>query len=114
PGGSGANYLSAVKAVAANDVWAVGYFSDPQAGGVRALFLHWNGAIWSVVQGQDPVGAGRRLYGIDAIASNDAWAGGDYEGHSAMFHWNGSAWSDVAVPDIGQINSISAATASEV
>lgn len=114
PGGNGANYLSAVKAIASNDVWAVGYFGDLGGGNVRALFLHWNGSSWGVVQGSDPAGLGRRLYGIAEVAANDMWAGGVYNSRSALFHWNGASWTDVPVPDIGQVNGLSALAANDV
>jgi hypothetical protein len=43
--GSRDNYLQGVTAVAAYDVWAVGYFCNTY----QTLFEHWNGSAWTVV-----------------------------------------------------------------
>ena len=40
--GSGANYLQEVEAISANDVWAVGYYTEP-GGSNRTLIAHWDG-----------------------------------------------------------------------
>jgi hypothetical protein len=45
---TGTNVLQSVKARAANDVWAVGYYRGT-TGSSKTLILHWNGSSWSVV-----------------------------------------------------------------
>jgi hypothetical protein len=64
------NELTAVSAVAANDVWAVGGNS-----GGQALTQHWDGSTWSVIPNPNP-GTFNRLFGVAAISSNDVWAVG--------------------------------------
>jgi hypothetical protein len=62
------NYLHAVAAIAANDVWAVGDNGQTQ---------HWNGANWSVVAAPYP-GLGGRFNGVAAASASDVWAVGYY------------------------------------
>ncbi|HMA36880.1 MAG TPA: S-layer homology domain-containing protein, partial [Chloroflexia bacterium] len=100
----GDNNLYGVAAVAANDVWAVGYWANGQS--PQTLVEHWNGSTWSVVASPN-VGTGdNNLYGVAAVAANDVWAVGDYFNGSnvlqtLMEHWNGSAWSVVPSPNVG-------------
>jgi hypothetical protein len=63
--------LAGVKAVASNNVWAVG--GD---GTGRALIERWNGTAWNVtpVQGQG------QFFGVAALSGTDAWAVGDTAG----------------------------------
>ena len=42
--GSRDNYLQSVTMIAANDVWAVGYFGSP----FQTLIEHWNGSAWTM------------------------------------------------------------------
>lgn len=88
PGTDNGNDLTAVAAVAPNDVWAVGWY---QSGSYpSALILHWDGTSWTVV----PNPTRNTLYAITAIASNNVWAAG----FGVILHWDGSAWSSVAFP----------------
>jgi hypothetical protein len=61
-------YLNAVTAIAANDVWAVGDNGQTQ---------HWNGANWSRVAAPYP-GFGGRFNGVAAASAGDVWAVGYY------------------------------------
>src|ERR1700730_11358503 len=101
------SYLYGVAAVAANDVWAVGY--DAQNGGSpvnSTLILHWNGTNWTVVPSPNPA-AYNRLFEVRAVSANDIWAVGfrtdcqGCAGHSLIEHWNGTVWSVVSSPDVG-------------
>lgn len=86
--GTGNNQLSGVAALAADDVWAVGYTFEN--GTSHSLMVHWDGLNWSVVPIPD-VGA---IYsGIEVIAPNDMWVGGDNP-----LHWNGTEWQVVSSP----------------
>jgi len=92
---AGANQLSGITAISANDVWAVG-----SAGGAP-LAIRWNGTAWSVV----PVNGDRglsteKLTGIAGAAGNDLWAVGDGRGiftnqtFATIRHWDGVRWTD--------------------
>jgi S-layer homology domain len=100
--GTDSNSLSAIAAVAANDIWAVGaadLYSTWQP-----LIEHWNGSSWSIVAGPS-IGTNGRLDGVAAIAADDVWAVGAYTGdtysRTLIEHWNGSTWSVVPSPNGG-------------
>jgi hypothetical protein len=91
--------LEDVVAIAADDVWAVGWtgsnnFDD------QNIALHWNGTTWMIVPTPQPGEGTDRLFAIDATGPNDVWATGFYENEfdqyrSSIFHWNGTNWSNV-------------------
>lgn len=91
--------LEDVVAIAADDVWAVGWtgsnnFDDEN------IALHWDGASWTIVPTPQPGEGTDRLFAIDAAGPNDVWATGFYENEfdqyrSSIFHWNGTSWSNV-------------------
>src|SRR5579863_212130 len=95
------NGLTAITALAPDDLWAVGV-SAPKFGGSQTLTEHWNGSTWSVVQSPNAIGA-NEFRSVAGAASNDVWAVGDYsyggETLTLIEHWNGSAWSVVASPN---------------
>jgi hypothetical protein len=91
----GANELSAITAISANDIWAVG-----SVGGAP-LALHWNGNAWSVIPIQGNSGSGsERLTAVSGTASNDVWAVGQGKGvftnrtFARIRHWDGTRWTD--------------------
>ncbi len=112
PGTYNGNVLTAVAAVSANDVWAVGWYqsgSTGQEGG--ALTMHWNGTAWIVIRNPSKA----TLRAITAISARDVWAVGD----QVILHWNGTDWSIVSFPpppgDSHQIfKGISAISASDI
>src|SRR6516162_2286757 len=65
--GTSTNFLRAVSAWSASDVWAVGHADD------STLILHWNGTVWA--RAPSP-GAGD-LSGVDAVSATSAWAVGE-------------------------------------
>lgn len=65
--------LSAVTAVSATDVWAVGSFLDGR--GHQALIEHWNGNRWSRVR-SPATGTGTVLHAVTAASADDVWAVG--------------------------------------
>jgi hypothetical protein len=72
--GVNGNQFYAVKAVATNDVYAVGQ----QAGSGfpnQALIEHWNGGSWSVITGPTDASASALPLGVTATASSVAVAG---------------------------------------
>ena len=73
--GDAYNDLRGVAAITANDVWAVGTWSD---GAPRPTFHtlaeHWDGSAWTVVS--TPTAAGNSyLTDGAAVSSTDVWAG---------------------------------------
>jgi hypothetical protein len=103
PGSSA--FLYGIAAVAANDIWAVGYiqvgFSVQQP-----LIMHWDGSSWSLVMSPSTLPANHdNLWSVSALSANNVWATGSstdaVTGNYSTFiqHWDGSAWSIVASPN---------------
>lgn len=92
--------LNSVVARSSSDQWAVGSWTKyPDDYHFHTLVEHWDGTAtgWAGVASQNlPVDTA--LYGVTAVASNDAWAvgGAVFEPyHSVVEHWDGAAWSIV-------------------
>lgn len=99
--------LNAVKALAANNVWAVGE-NHVSTGLDFTLVEHWNGSAWSEVNSPSPGLALNKLDAVDATSPNDVWAVGSFTNGDGLSpsstlieHWNGSAWSIVPSPNPG-------------
>jgi hypothetical protein len=95
--------LQAITATSANDIWAVGNFSEGQL--AFELFEHFNGTAWTakVVRAKN----GQELFGVSADAPNDAWAVGQQSGDpikTFATHWNGTNWTSVGTPNVGKGN----------
>jgi hypothetical protein len=104
--GSLSNYLGAVTAVSANDVWAVGSYQNGSP--ILTVTEHWDGSAWTVVSSPSP-GA---LKGVAAISANDVWAVGRSTNGTLTEHWDGSTWSVVPSPNPGtQYNALARAAA---
>lgn len=106
PPGSLGYELYAVAGVAQNDVWAVGggnVPTSPMPGMIPnpGYIIHWDGVAWSQVLHQAP-GQFHRLTAVDAYASNDVWALGQYLENGVLgsfaTHWDGSAWTPMIIP----------------
>jgi len=87
--------LYGVVAISANDVWAVGWTSF--GSGPVTLTLHWNGSSWSVVPSPNPSVTFNYLWAVDALATDDVWAVGDFNapggyGQVLLLKWNGASW----------------------
>lgn len=124
------DYLWAVDGVAANDVWAGGEQNMQVPGGwvgSQPLGIHWDGSTWSEVPMPIPptsVGAGytgSSVLEIEAIASNDVWFlgrwNGPYPGTSSTrpamaIHWDGSGFTQFLAPVIAGQQAITAADSS--
>ena len=63
--------LTAVSAISHNDAWAVGYSISPNN---VYILMHWDGTIWSVVNG--PPANSSALRSVKAFATDDVWAVG--------------------------------------
>ena len=67
--------FNSVVALAANDVYAVGY-KPAKNGAVHTLIEHWNGAAWSVVSSPNGNRTGNVLTSLAANSPTDIWAVG--------------------------------------
>lgn len=114
------NTLSGVKAIASNNVWAVGDTLDTQTNIEQPLVEHWDGTSWKIVSTPAITSAG--LSAITAKSASDAWAvgvewlNGNTNSHPLIEHWNGTAWSIVTgpTPGLSQLNGVSALSATDV
>ncbi|HJP64903.1 MAG TPA: hypothetical protein VKA30_01210, partial [Actinomycetota bacterium] len=115
--------LEDVDGVAPNDLWTVGHADVTSFVGSRSLALHWNGSSWTRIA-TPSVGkstAFNDLTGVAAVASNDVWAVGTFQGgtggntfHALIQHWNGTAWSLVR-NDCGRgLNKVDARSATDI
>jgi len=88
--------LTAVTAVTATNVWAVG-----EAG----LIEHFDGQAWKIVSAPrapgDTTGFGTRWTAVSARGATDIWAVGRFGITPLSLHWNGSSWKLVTVPGGG-------------
>ena len=104
--GTNTNFLRAVSAFSASNVWAVGNADD------STLILHWNGTAWAQVLSP---AVGTDLNGVDAVSATTAWAVGDTASGSTqktlILRWNGTKWSQAASPAPGTDSRLDAVTA---
>jgi hypothetical protein len=102
PGTLGLNSLYGVAATSANDVWAVGSYTN-SGEFAQTLVVHWDGTSWTVIPSANVPGDNNELFGVVALGPNDVWAVG-YHGNAAfgfltlVEHWDGSTWSVVSSP----------------
>jgi hypothetical protein len=102
PGTLGLNALYAVAGNSANDVWAVGSFTNIGEF-AQTLIVHWDGTSWEVIPSANVPGANNELFGAVALSPDNVWAVG-YWGNAAsgfstlVEHWNGSKWSVISSP----------------
>jgi hypothetical protein len=114
PNPSGDNFLSAVSAAGANDVWAVGRSRNPSNFQTSTLIDHWDGNSWSMVMGfgVEPESA---AYGVAAVSPTDAWTVGDGGGLALIGRWNGSSWNVFPSPNVaGRLLAATAITACDL
>jgi hypothetical protein len=111
--GVGSDLLSSVTAVSANNIWAVGDYSDKAGviGTDKTLILHWNGHSWSKATSPDPGSSFEDLATIREVSATNIWAVGDYAGsdvhdRSLILHWNGRTWKQVSSPNPGKSSDI--------
>ena len=124
PNPNGNSGLSAVAAVSANDVWAVGT-SGSQRGSGLTVIEHWNGTQWSVVPSPSPASIDNELFGV-AVSATGVWAVGFIANNTATGpaeqtlteQWNGTQWSVVKSPSPGSqsnnLTSVAAVSANDV
>lgn len=105
--------LTAMTAISANDIWAVGSLLNPDPGILYFLFEHWDGTAWTVTGIQNN---GAFLLGASSDATNDVWAVG-YSGFvnessdTLVYHYDGEKWQHIPSPKVGaagQLNAVAA------
>ena len=93
-----------VAALAANDIWAVGYTPGQSFGQDSTYTMHWDGTHWSTIN--SPTTFNTILTAVAGTSPNDVWAVG-YSGdpgistRTFVIHWDGTAWSVVTAPNPG-------------
>jgi hypothetical protein len=100
-GPTGNARLTAVVALASNDVWAVGEYIASGTD-ILPLFEHWDGSAWTIAPSSGAFGA-NFMWGIAAVGPSDIWAVGERDGVNAKtvaMHWNGATWTSVATPSV--------------
>ena len=100
-----AGQMTAVAAVTADDIWAVGNDYNASYTVGRPVALHWDGEQWQRMQ--LPIASGW-LYDVAAIAADDVWAVGKAASRPLVLHWNGRAWSVVPTPPLGRTSALNA------
>jgi hypothetical protein len=106
--------LLGAAAIAANDMWAVGFIGPHYLQRTQALVEHFDGTSWNVVRNALPADP---LVSIAAAASTDVWAVGSpgFARDSPtpfIAHWDGTSWSVVTSPKLPPNSSLSAVTVS--
>jgi hypothetical protein len=115
--GSQADNLTAVAAVSATDVWAVGFYANNN-GVWKTLTEHWNGKQWKIVSSPSPGSQINYLASVATISANNAWAVGYADKQTLIEHWNGKQWSIVKGPGPGPVSnsllSVTVVSASDI
>jgi hypothetical protein len=114
--------LSAVDAVSARDVWAVGWTGDEETRAARTLAEHWNGHAWRRVATANVTGRANILADVAASAPDDVWAVGSsgvgIRELPLIEHWDGRHWRVVEHPAArggqAELTSVSAAASGDV
>ena len=120
--GNFGNELTAVAAIATNDVWAVG-FTFPCNALLQPLAMHWDGTKWSVVATPKLPFSNNALNGVVAFASNDVFAVGFQTASNGasltlVEHWDGTSWKLMSSPNKNQtgnvLSAVSGTSASDI
>jgi hypothetical protein len=108
--------LTGVAAFATDDVWAVGYSGDREAGLERALAIHWDGTAWRRAPVVPAIGGGRSaLLAVAGTSSGDVWAVGYRHNRPVIAHFDGRAWGPSFASDVpGTLAAIAAIAPDDV
>src|SRR6266542_2533739 len=104
--GRGANALTGVAAIAADDAWAVGSYMDGTV--QHTLIEHWNGTRWRTVPSPDGDLAINFLSGVTALSPTNVWAvgstrnTGQHVGATLIEHGDGTRWTLRRGSDVGE------------
>jgi hypothetical protein len=123
PSATGDNVLSAIDAISADDIWAVGWHASGELDGAT-LTEHWDGSDWSVVLSPNPGHRGRNvLSGVGGVSDEDVWTVGSFtstgsDSWTLVARWNGKRWSRPTSPNPGRLTnellSVSAQSSKDV
>lgn len=88
--------LEGVSGTNADDLWAVGSFSDGE-NFVALLLVHWNGTSWTFFAPptEESIQFGEA---VTVVSADDAWAVGDAFPGTVSAHFNGTDWTQVSTP----------------
>jgi hypothetical protein len=129
-GASVVDTFTAVTAIAANNVWAVGYATDTVSGSNlpnRTIVEHWDGVQWTLTTAPSPTGH-PTLTGVAAASASDVWAVGSGWSDQSVgvpvakpiyLHFDGTKWVQVTSPaNVGSsdniLNAVSAVSTGDV
>src|SRR5579859_787939 len=115
--------LSAVDALASNDVWAVG--NSLSGNDVSSTVVeHFNGSLWTIIPSPNVSGLNNNLVAITALSGTDIWAVGSttnqttFTTQTLTMHWDGSLWTIVPSPNVGagnnDLNAVAALSSTDV
>jgi hypothetical protein len=101
--------LSAVEAIAANNVWVAGRVQT-DINGMQPYIARWNGTSWRRIATPAIIGGGE-LSDIVALSPTNILAigTGGSGGRSIVLHWNGSTWTQETAPDAVHLTAAAAA-----
>ncbi len=102
-----------ISALADNNVWGVGYTTNPCC---QPVLMHWDGARWSAVAA--PVPGTATLSDISMVSAGSGWAVGyDLSGDTVspvVLRYEGAAWIQMPVPPgAAYLDFVSAVSATE-
>ena len=100
--------LSAVEAIAPNNVWVAGY-AQTDIDGIQPYIAQFNGTSWRRVA-TPPIIGGGRLSDIVALSPTNILAigTGGTGGSSIVLHWNGATWTRETAPGAVYLNGAAA------
>ncbi|MCB9876483.1 MAG: hypothetical protein H6835_02685 [Planctomycetes bacterium] len=129
-GGISGSTMTAIEAIAADDVWMVGDWLDIQSTAnpitIRpGLLLHYDGQDLEQTLLPIVTGVGHQFFSaIDSTASDDVWVAGGAGAIGSppstvpvLFHFDGSGWTHVTVPTPSgyiRLNDVEALSSNEV
>ncbi len=100
------NYLKAITARSANDLWSVGTSNTG-----NTLTEHWDGAQWTIVASPNisfnqGIPNFNLLTSVSSASKSDVWAIGLFNATATSFkgalaeHWNGTQWSIISLQSL--------------
>ncbi|MEO8286049.1 MAG: S-layer homology domain-containing protein [Chloroflexota bacterium] len=105
--GTGNNTLTGVTALAFNNAWAVGFYTDTTSGIVQTLIEQWDGNNWTIVPSPNIGTSDNYLQAIGGRAPGNLWAVGYYRTaagspfQTLILHYDGTAWTQSTSPSPG-------------
>jgi hypothetical protein len=89
--------LNAIKALSADDIWAVG----TKAG--RCASMHWDGSNWNDIEVPRVGDRINRFWAVDGTSPDNVWAAGRHADEYGTFNplimkWDGSSWNHIPGP----------------